>query len=395
MDYIRRQLGAIARKSLARGKSILLLGPRQTGKTTFVRVELKPDLEFSFVKQSTRLRYERAPVLFEQEIAEYLTKCNKPPTIFIDEIQKIPAIMDSIQYFIDKQQAKFILTGSSARKLKHGKDINLLPGRVVSLYLSPFTYQELPANQHDLTKLLLFGTLPGIILEPDDANKELDLSSYITTYLEDEIRSEAVVKNIGAFSHFLQFAAGESGKQINLTKISQEVGVAASTIAGYFQILLDCLITFKIDPIINSTTNRRLIKSPKYLFFDLGIRRACANEGTKLPERLLGELFEQFVGVQLKSYASIKNSTLKLKYWRDSAGPKIDYVLDINQTYIPIEVKWTDKPSTNDTRHLEKFMAEYDNAPMAYIVCRTPNEYVLGKNKNIKVIPWQKIHELI
>ena len=394
MTYFKRLLGDAARKTLARGKSLLLLGPRQTGKTTFVRQELQPDIEISFVQTSMRLRYEKDPKLLEYEIQSAIEKYERPPVIFIDEIQKVPAVMDSVQYVIDKKQAQFILSGSSARKLKSGKEINLLPGRVVAYTLSPFVYQEMPEKYQILEDLLLYGSLPGILLEEDKGNKETDLYSYVTTYLEDEIRAEAVVRHIGHFSQFLQLAAGESGKQINMTKLSQEIGVAATTINGYFKILVDCLIAHQIEPITDSISKRRLIKSSKYVFFDLGIRRSCANEGIKLPARLMGELFEQFVGLQLLAYSDLQNPAIKLRYWRDSAGPEIDYVLDIAQSYVPIEVKLSDSPTIHDARHLEKFMEEYSSAKQAYIICATPVAYTFGKNNNIKVLPWQELHTI-
>jgi predicted AAA+ superfamily ATPase len=392
MTYIKRLLGDNARKALARGKSILLLGARQTGKTTFIRQELKPDVEISLVKQTDRLRYEKNPELLENEILAIVKKNSRKPLIFIDEIQKIPRIMDSVQYLIDKDVAQFIVSGSSARKLKHGKDINLLPGRVVSLNLEPLTYLEIPNEHLQLEDLLLFGTLPAIITAADKENNEVDLASYVTTYLEDEIRTEAVVRNIGHFAQFLQLSAGESGKNCNMQKISQDVGVAATTISSYFQILVDCLIAHKIEPITTTSTKRKLIKTAKYLFFDLGIRRVCANEGTKLPARILGELFEQYVGLQLIAFAELFNSLIKVRYWRDSAGPEIDYVLEIAGAYIPIEVKWSDKPNIQDAKHVLRFLQEYPNAKQGFIISRTPNEYIMGKDQNITVLPWQQMH---
>ncbi len=121
----------------------------------------------------------------------------------------------------------------------------------------------------------------------------------------------------------------------------------------------DCLIGFRIDPIIHSQTKRRLIKSPKYLFFDLGIRRACAHEGIQLSQKIMGHLFEQFIGTELVYQSHLTSPQIKVRYWRDSAGPEIDYVLDMGHQYIPIEVKWTDKPNLSDARHLKKFISEY------------------------------------
>jgi predicted AAA+ superfamily ATPase len=395
MVYIKRILGDIALKTLARGKSILLLGARQTGKTTFVRHELKPDVEISFVRQQDRLRYEKNLNLLEQEIVSLAQRHSKKPLVFIDEIQKIPRLMDSVQYLIDKDIAQFILSGSSARKLKHGKEINLLPGRVVCYNFAPLSYLEIPNEFLKLEQLLVFGSLPHIITEQDEQNREVDLASYVTTYLEDEIRAEAAVRNIGHFAQFLQLAAGESGEKCNMSRLSQDIGVAVSTISNYFEILDDCLIAYRIEPISDTTTKRRLIKSAQYLFFDLGIRRVCANDGVKLPSRLLGKLFEQYIGLQLLTFRDLYNSLIKIRYWHDSAGPEIDYVLEIAGKYIPIEVKWSEAPNARDYKYLERFLVEYDNADEGYIICRTPNRYSISSgNKIITVLPWNETHTI-
>jgi len=392
MSYISRNIAANLNQALNRGKSILLLGARQTGKTTLVNQQIKPEISYSFARAATRQRYEQNPALLEKELEEQITQYSKPPIVFIDEVQKIPKVMDIAQYLIDQKLAQFILTGSSARKLKTGKDLNLLPGRVVSLMMTPLVYTELPEPKPSLENILLYGTLPGIVLESDASIKEIDLYSYVTTYLEEEIRAEAMVRNLGHFSRFLEIAAGESGKQLNFSRLSQDIGIAGTTIANYYQVLEDCLITLRIDPIDHSTTKRRLIKSPKYLFFDMGVRRACANEGTKLSQKILADLFEQFVGTELIYYSQLSSPDIKIKYWRDSAGPEIDYVIDQAQTYTPIEIKWTDKPNLSDAKHLKKFIDEY-NVKQAYVVCRTPHRYKIAEN--ILALPWQEISTIL
>jgi predicted AAA+ superfamily ATPase len=284
-----------------------------------------------------------------------------------------------------------MLTGSSARKLKTGKDLNLLPGRVVALTMTPLLYDEIPEPKPILESILLYGTLPGILLESNTKIKDTDLYSYVTTYLEQEIRAEAMVRNIGHFSRFLEIAAGESGKQLNFTRLSQDIGIADTTIANYYQVLEDCLITLRIDPIDSSTTKRRLIKAPKYLFFDMGVRRACANEGVKLSQKMLADLFEQYVGTELIYHGYLSSPDIKIKYWRDSAGPEIDYILDQAHEYIPIEVKWTDRPSLSDAKHIKKFIEEYA-VKKAYIICRTPYRYKIAEN--IIALPWQEISSI-
>jgi predicted AAA+ superfamily ATPase len=148
----------------------------------------------------------------------------------------------------------------------------------------------------------------------------------------------------------------------------------------------------RIDPLTQSQTKRRLIKSPKYLFFDLGIRRACANEGIRLPQKTLADLFEQYVGIELVYHSQLSSPQIKVKYWRDTAGPEIDYVLDIAHSYIPIEVKWTEKPNHTDAKHLIKFMDEYPEAKQAFVICRTPHRYKI--TEQVMALPWQELNTL-
>ncbi|MCH9770453.1 MAG: AAA family ATPase [Gammaproteobacteria bacterium] len=390
---ISRKIERNVRDSLARGKSVILIGPRQTGKSTLIKQFIKPTIEYSFAKESIRQRYERDAALLELELEEQLRAYQEPPLVFIDEVQKVPRVMNVAQALIDDKKAQFILTGSSARKLKHGTDLNLLPGRAVSLTMTPLLYQELPEPKPSLEKILIYGTLPGMLLEENLEDRETDLYSYVSTYIEDEVRAEALVRNVGSFARFLEIAAGESGRQLNFTRLSQDIGVSDTTIADYYQILADCLITRIINPITKSDTKRRLIKSPKHLFFDLGVRRACANEGVRLPDRLMAHLFEHYVGNELYNCAQLISPHIKIKYWRDSAGPEIDYVIDIAQRFIPIEVKWSQAPKAKDARHLARFLAEYPQAEEGYIICRTPARYKVSEN--ITAIPWQEIYVLL
>ena len=386
--HIPRYITPHIRAALQRGKSVLLLGARQTGKTTVVMEEIKPDISYSLAQARVRQRYEQDPSLLEKELEEKISTYAQPPLIFIDEIQKIPRIMDIVQHLIDQKKALFILTGSSARKLTHGPDVNLLPGRVVVLTMTPLLYEELQFKPL-LDTLLTEGTLPAIITNPDPQTRQIDLYSYVTTYLEEEIRAEALVRNVGHFSRFLEIAAGESGLLVNFTRLSQDIGVSDHTIAHYYQILEDCLITFRIDPLILSQTKRRLIRSAKYLFFDLGIRRACANEITPLPLKMSGNLFEHYIGNQLLFHALLSPIPTQIKYWRDASGLEIDFIIDQAHQYIPIEVKWSDKPQLSDARHLIKFMEENMDIKTSYIVCRTPHRYKI--TDKIIALPWQEL----
>ena len=217
MKYIKRLQEDRIRRTIERDKSVLLLGARQTGKTTLMG-QFKHDLLVSFVQPDVRQRYEKSPHLLKGEVESLTAAENgKRPLVVLDEVQKVPVILDVVQDLIDREKANFILTGSSARKLRRGAQINLIPGRIVAFRMDPFSLAEVPTD--DLNDRLFYGSLPGIISVSARSDREDDLESYVTTYLEEEIRAEAAVRNLGDFARFLELAASESGGIVNLRKL--------------------------------------------------------------------------------------------------------------------------------------------------------------------------------
>lgn len=391
MAFIKRKISERISAILDRGKSILLLGPRQTGKTTLIK-QLKADLYISLVKPRMRQAYEQDPDRLTREV-EGLRHGEKPPLVIIDEVQKIPQIMDTVQDLIDSGTAQFILTGSSARKLRRQGDVNLLPGRVITLHMDPLMLSEIPHPFPSIEELLLYGTLPQIIVEANGAHKEEDLDSYVTTYLEEEVRAEALVRNRGAFSHFLKLAGVESGNMSNFQNISKEVGVSSPTISGYYQILEDCLIAERVEPLTQSLTRKRLIKTPKFILFDLGVRRLAAREGIALPQTYMGKLFEQWVALELIHTLRLRSERARVVFWRDADGVEVDWVIERHQEYIPIEVKWTENPQISDAKHIKTFLAEYSNAKIGYVVCRVNRRQKLADH--IFALPWQELPTIL
>lgn len=389
MTLIKRALQERLKNVLERKKSVLLLGPRQTGKTTLVK-RLKTDVYINLAQPDLRQAYEKDLGRLTREVHAM----KEPfPLIVIDEIQKVPPLLDAIQDIIDSKRAQFILTGSSARKLRRDGEANLLPGRVVVLRMDPLMINEIMTLAPSIEDLLLYGSLPEIFIEKSQESREEDLFSYVTTYLEEEIRAEALVRNIGAFSNFLKLAALESGLISNFHKLSQDIGVSVPTIGEYYQILVDCLVAEKIEPLIRSRTRKRLIKSPKFLFYDLGVRRIAAGEGKHIPEKYMGDLFEQWVGLELLRQmrtAPIKSSLL---FWRDSSGVEVDWVIERNNQFIPIEVKWTENPRIHDARHVQTFVEEYQNAEQGYVVCRVNRAQQL--TDSVTAIAWQDINTIL
>ena len=416
MSLITRKIETRFKRALERKKSILLLGPRQTGKTTLVKSlapishknlskgvqddvtdcadlprgcekwGLNADLYINLARPPDRQAYEKNPGRLTQEV-EGLP--GEFPLVIIDEVQKVIPLLDAVQDLIDSKVAQFILTGSSARKLRREEEANLLPGRVVVLRMDPLLVEEVLPLSPSIEELLLDGSLPQIILEESYENREEDLFSYVTTYLEEEIRSEAFVRNIGAFSNFLKLAALESGLISNFYKLSQDVGVSHSTISEYYQILVDCLVAERVDALSLSHTRKKLIKSPKFLIYDLGVRRVAAGEGRDIPEKYMGELFEQWVGLELLRELRMFPQKSSLLFWRDQSGAEVDWVIEKESCYTPVEVKWTENPSVRDAKHLHTFLDEYPNSSQGYLICRIPRPQKLSGN--VTALPWEHL----
>ena len=391
MKYTPRLLEPLIRRTLARNKSVLLFGARQTGKTTLVN-RLAADLVITLVRPDVRQRYERSPQLLAGEVDALAPRAKRRrPLVVVDEVQKAPALLDVVQDVIDRGRANFVLTGSSARKLRRGAAVNLLPGRVATLRLDPFSLREAPARH--VQDRLMYGALPGLLAVPNAADRETDLASYVTTYLEEEVRAEALVRQVGDFARFLELAASESGHIVNWRKLSQEIGVAHTTIGAYYQILEDCLIAERVEPLTRSKTRKKLTKSATYLFFDLGVRRLAAREGTQPSRETQGRLFEQFVGLELVRCAHVAGPRWTIRFWRDPDGPEVDWVIDHDGRYTPVEVKWTDAPRAGDIRNLEIFLDEYPTARAGYLVCQVPRAAKLSDR--VTALPWHAVDNLI
>lgn len=392
MEKISRKVRSAVKAALGRGKSILLLGPRQVGKTTLVNT-LSADKTISLARPALRQQYERDIESFSQEIEAFADISKKKPLVIVDEIQKIPDLMDAIQDLIDRDIAQFILTGSSARKLRMIQAQNWLPGRVVYFRLDPLAIEELPKKSFQLENLLLYGSLPEIIVNDNVSFSEQDLQSYVVTYLEEEVRKEALVRNIGDFNRFLQLAAAESGGIVNFNRISQDIGVAQTTVTAYYRILEDCLIAERVTPFLKSTKmRRRILKSDRYVFFDLGVRRFVAEEGTGLPDKIMGGLFEQFIGLEILKHIHNHMLQLKLHYWRDAEGREVDWVVVGGGRIIPIEVKWTEKPSLSHLKHLRTFMDDY-KLEKGFVICRCAHPRKL--DQHITALPWQQLSDVL
>lgn len=389
-------------KLIKDGYSGLMLGPRQVGKTTLVQNLLsnhKNAQTYYLQDPKVRADFEKDPGRLIREVEAL----NKKSIIFIDEAQKVPEIFDAVQYLIDEKKAVFILTGSSARKLRRS-GANLLPGRIKRYYLDPLLWGELGLVKENnikklalvnlngkisfsLEDLLVFGSLPGIVTLPKGEREDF-LKSYALIYLDEEIRAESLSRKIGAFSRFLELAAQESGTSPNYSKLSNEAGISVQTIKDYYQLLSDTMVVETVEPFLRNS-RKRILASPRYYFFDLGVRNALARwpltSDTANVQK--GVLFENFVMLEIIRRVRVLNKSYKINYWRTSGGAEVDCVIDLGKEVIPIEIKSGANIRLGDFRGLKNFLEEYaDVARVGYVITTGERKEKLADN--IMAIPW-------
>jgi predicted AAA+ superfamily ATPase len=329
---IQRILTKQIRRSLQAKKSILLLGPRQVGKSTLAR-ELAPDCELNLASESVFLEFARAPSFLEETLKARLPKGG---LVFLDEVQRVPSLLNTVQYLIDgKKGYQFILTGSSARKLKRGK-ANLLPGRVHSYELGPLACGEAGAKLSS-QDALAFGMLPGVFTEREARNRKMLLRSYATTYLSEEIKAEALTKNIEGFTRFLFRLSADATRFLDLSKISNAAAVPRQTTQRYFEILEDTLLVKRLDSFAKSD-KRRLTQHPRFFFFDNGVLNGLLRNFAVSEDRK-GVLFENLFFTQLLSALSYSDHDYRVSSYRTDAGAEVDVILEINGEIHAIEIK--------------------------------------------------------
>lgn len=379
-------------------RSFFLFGPRQVGKSTYVQSLLKKqDLYINLLPQRIFLDYLRNPGLFRQEILAHKQQYEKF-TCIVDEIQKIPALLDEVHDLIENHGIRFILTGSSARKLKRGA-ANLLAGRASTYYLYPCTYSELK-EQFDLERILLEGSLPYLwsnatnnIITINQEDKKEFLQSYTEVYLREEIQAEGIVRNIAPFARFIDIAANNDGEIVNYSNIARECGISLKTIKEYYQILEDTFIAYRIDPWIKSI-RKRLISHPKYYLFDLGITNTLCHQYLALNPEVRGRRFEQFIILQFIAINHYFRFGFEYFFWRTSSGLEIDLILTLAKNPVAaIEIKSTTTVVNSDSYALSEFKKEYPTVT-TYIVAPVSRTRLLSSG--VQVIPWQDFleHEL-
>lgn len=366
------QLGNLLAK-----KSFFLFGPRSTGKTTLIQQSLKKAQVVDLLHSTTFSTLLRNPSALEEMILQ------PDEIVVIDEVQKLPEILDEVQRLIQKKNIRFLLTGSSARKLKHG-GANLLAGRAREARLFPLTSVEIP--QFDLLKILNQGGLPAIY---DSDEPEEDLEAYVDTYLREEIKAEAVTRNVAAFAEFLDAIALSNGQEINFESMASDLQVSPGTLKNYFQILEDTLIGFSI-PGFTQTKKRKAISRAKHYLFDLGVCRYLA-KGSRIQykSKAFGEAFEHFIILELRAYLSYRRLKHEMSYWRTTTQFEVDLILGKQWA---IEIKSTDNPTDKSLKGLRALMEERICKDY-FLVCLVEQER--KTKEGIRILPWKRFLELL
>jgi predicted AAA+ superfamily ATPase len=331
-------------KKSTKNKSLFLLGPRQTGKTSLIRAQLKSEYKINLLINEDFWRYQKDTALLRRE---FINK--RAQLVIIDEIQRLPELLNEVHYLIEEVGHRFLLTGSSARKLRKS-GVNLLGGRASQIILHPLTYFELK-SKFDLEKALSFGLLPSVYFSE---NPQSELRDYVGLYLKEEILSEGLARNLPAFTRFLEAAASMNGKMINYTKMGSDAQIAPSTTYEYFKVLEDTLIAKEVLSFEKSKI-RKAISTSKFYFFDLGVVRAILDKAEiKKTDSDYGDYFEAFIFHELWSFSSY-HKLADIKYWRSKSNYEVDFILD---NRVAIEVKSTKRVVESDLKGLRAFAEE-------------------------------------
>ena len=409
----------VLRQRLTRPFVQVVFGPRQAGKSTLIHRALPPEamrIDLADPRQHQRLQANPGELVAR---CEALPPRDTPYTVFIDEAQKVPALFDAVQFLYDADRRegrtpprfRFVLCGSSARRLRTS-GANLLPGRSQLHHLHPLVLDEHPAPgglpeprllplpppppgaddlppfpAWDLLDRLAYGGLPGVVAAAPEDRAEV-LRSYAAIHLAEEVRNETALRDLGAFLRFVRLAALESGQVINYSALAQEVGLTHNTVKGHYQILEDMFLGTPL-PAFTRSPRKGVLSTPRFLFFDLGVRHAAADltPSHDVVRANPGPIFEQWVALELWRRLKYLGDG-QLWHFRTKDGSEVDLIVERGGHLTPIEVKWTEHPQRSDARHLLSFLRDHpDEAAHGYVVCRCP--HAMRLDDRVTALPWQ------
>ncbi len=366
--------------NLPNKKSAFLLGPRNVGKSTYLKKKFPDSVYIDLLNTQNFIKYSNEPWLLAEELMaiEQNDKKKLQKPIIIDEIQKVPLLLNEVHRLIEDKSLQFILCGSSARKLRKG-GVNLLGGRAWNLEMHPLVFPEI--NNFNLLKVLNRGKIPSHLLSE---HYDKDIADYISLYLKEEVLEEGLTRNLRAFSKFLEVASFSNSELLNYNNVARDVGVDAKTVKKHYQILVDTLIGHFVMPYIPKMSRSDVFLSPKFYFFDTGIAQSL--NGVKLTNtrgEVFGHYFEQFILTEIKAHSSYSNKNYEVKYWRTRGGAEVDFVLGRGE--LALEVKGTNKVSNKSLLGIYE-LNKKANIKQTIVVS---NEAVERLHDNILIMPYQ------
>ena len=373
MEKVKRLL----KIDLPRRQSAFLWGPRKTGKSTYLKERFPQSLVFDFLDTDLVLEFSKRPALLREQLLAKDPSVLKHP-ITLDEVQKVPHILDEVHWLIENKGLQFILCGSSARKLKRGQ-ANLLGGRAWRFEMFPLVSAEM--EDINLLRALNHGMIPDHYAQ-DEYQKSM--KAYTTDYLKEEVFAEGLTRNIPAFSRFFEAMGYSHGQLTNYSNIARECGMDSKTVKEYYQILEDTLLGTMIAPFKKRQSRQVINQAPKFFLFDVGVAGALANRHL-MEERgeLFGQALEHFIFMEIRAHSSLRELNYDINFWRTKSGLEVDFVLGRGE--VAIEVKGAHRVDRKELRPLMAFREEY--APRAtLVVC---NEKVERIHDGIRIMPWR------
>jgi predicted AAA+ superfamily ATPase len=374
---MKENLARVLKIALPKKQSAFLWGPRQTGKTTFLNATFPHSLRFDLLQTDLYLELVKRPFLLREQLLAAAPQQLEAP-IIIDEVQKVPQLLDEIHWLIENRGLRFILCGSSTRKLKRGRT-NLLGGRAWRYEMHPLVSAEVA--RFDLLRALNRGMVPSHYLQPEYRKS---MRAYLHDYLKEEVFDEGLTRNIPAFSRFFDAVGYSHGELTNYANIARDCGVDSKTVKEYYQILMDTLLGTMIEPFKKRQDRQVITRAGKFYLFDVGVAGAITNRQIPhLRGELFGKALEHLILMELLAHRSYRELHYDVNFWRTKSGVEVDFVL--NRGEVAIEVKGTHRVDSADLRPLKAFIQDYRPA-RSFIVC---TESVPRKHEGILILPWQ------
>ena len=357
--------------NLPKNRSAFLWGPRKAGKTYWITHSLGPATIIDFLKTDIFADYAARPSLLRERFQDH------HGLIVLDEVQKVPALLDEVHWLIENKGLSFLLTGSSARKLRRGH-ANLLGGRAWRRTMLPLSALEVEG--FDLEGIMSSGLLPPHYLSPQPQE---DLRAYVADYLKEEIAAEALAQNIPAFAEFLRVAAITNSELLNYANVAREAGISTKVVRTYFDILEDTYLGFRVPP-WKKSLNRRMILAEKFYLFDVGVANHLARRQPRIGGSEFGKSFEHYIVMELKAYQAYRKPDLPITFWRTSAGQEVDFIL--GDKNLALEIKGSARVHDADLRSLAA-LQEDGPVKKCAVICLEKEPRKLAKG--IEVLPWR------